>query len=98
MRAQDVAGIRALVTSWPVATGVAVTTPELIEYAGTDGGWRRAVLAWCPSGRPDALPSARSLGCVLRAVRGRAIEGYMLLTIKRGNSGAVWVRVPSHTP
>jgi hypothetical protein len=91
-------GSHAVVASWPVADGVAVTTRELVDLARTNDAWRCALLAWCRLRLLSELPSPRSVGNILRVMRGQVLGGHVLEVVKRAGAGAVWVRLRADTP
>ena len=90
--AARVEALRGVILHWPAPDGRVVTALELVEIARTDAAWRHALLAWCPPRRTQELPTPRSVGAALRAVRGREVAGFRLVNVKRTGPGAMWAR------
>ena len=89
---------RTMILHWPEAEGRVVTAQDFVEIARKDAGWRRTLTMWCPPRRGEELPSTRSVGRALAAVRGVAIEGYVIEVVKRTKQGALWARLVVSTP
>ncbi len=94
--------VHALMAHWPERRrGDAFSASDLMALARTDAEWRAVMTAWCPPQNGELLPSAKSIGCALRAIRGKEVGGWVLDIVKRTGSGALWGRFearPAPTP
>jgi len=83
--------LRRVIEAWPEREGTPITVGALLAQATPNSQWRAALADWCPPRGSDPLPTARTLGNRLRAVRRRVVGDRCLDIGQRGRDGMSWL-------